>query len=72
MPSNQRTQFQLKFGGGNIMVRGCFSAKGTGNITVIDGRMNATAYQNILEANLMISVENFELSSHKVMIIITM
>ena len=35
-----------------------FFAKGTGNISVIDGRINASAYQNILEANLMNSVEN--------------
>ena len=33
------------------MVWGWFSAKDTGNIAVIDGRMNSAAYQNILEAN---------------------
>ena len=43
------------------MVWGYFSAKGTGNISAIEGRINAAAYQNILEANLMISVENLEL-----------
>ena len=42
------------------MVWGCFSANGTGNISVIDGRMNAAAYQNIFEANLVISVENLD------------
>ena len=51
----------VKFGGG-IRVWGCFSANGTGNISVIDGRMNAAAYQNILVANFMISVENLELN----------
>ena len=45
-----------------MMVWG-FSAKGTGNKSVIDGRMNAAAYQNILDANLMILVENLESSS---------
>ena len=45
----------------SIVVWGCFSANGTGNISVIDARMNAAVYQNILEANLMISVENLEL-----------
>ena len=48
--------------GGSIMVWGCFSAKDTGNVSIIDGKMNAAVYQNILEANLMISVENLELS----------
>ena len=41
--------------------RGCFSAHGTGNISLIEGRMNAAAYQNILEAKL-ISVENLDFS----------
>ena len=29
--------------GGSIMVWGCFSANGTGNLSVISGRMNATS-----------------------------
>ena len=45
----------VKFGCGSIMVWGCASANGTGNIAVIDGRMNPASYQNILEANLIIS-----------------
>ena len=28
----------VKFGGGSIMICGCFSAKGVGKISVIDGR----------------------------------
>lgn len=36
----------VKFDGGSIMVWGCFSEKGTGNVSVIDGRMNAAAYKN--------------------------
>ena len=31
----------VKFGGGSIMIWGCFSAKGVGNILVTDGKMNA-------------------------------
>ena len=34
-----------------------------GSISLIDGRMNAAAHQNILEANFMIPVENIELSN---------
>ena len=63
MPSNQRTVLTVKFGGGSIMIWGCFSAIGTSNISVIDGRMNAAVYKNILEVNLMISVEDLELPS---------
>lgn len=51
----------VKFGGGNIMIWGCFSAKGVGNISLIDGRMNAANYQSILENNLTTSVEKLEL-----------
>lgn len=40
---------------------GMFSAKGSDSISVIDGRTNATAYHNILEANLMISIVNLEI-----------
>ena len=48
----------LKFGGRRTIVCGCFSTNGPGNISVLDGRMNASVYK----ANLMISVENLELS----------
>lgn len=50
------------------MLWGCFSAKGTDNISVINGRMNVAAYQNILEANLMILAENLELSTDRIII----
>ena len=51
----------MTFGFGfGILVLGCFSENGTGNISVIYGRIDAAAYQTILEANLMISVENLE------------
>ena len=51
----------MKFGGGSIMVWEYFSAKGTGNISVIDDRTNTAVYKNILGANLMISFESLEL-----------
>ena len=39
----------VKFGGSSIMIWGCFSAKGVGKISVIDGKMNAQKYEEILE-----------------------
>ena len=39
--SPKNTVSTVKFGGGSIMIWGCFSAKGVGKISVIDGKMNA-------------------------------
>ena len=46
---------------GNISVHTGNISVHTGNISVIDGRMNAAAYQNILEEKFMIFLENLEL-----------
>ena len=45
------------------MIWGCFSAKGVGKISVIDSKMNAQKYKQILQKNLMSSIENLELPS---------
>ena len=45
------------------MIWGCFSAKEVGKISVIDGKMNAQKYKQILQENLMSSVESLELPS---------
>ena len=42
--SPKNTVPTVKFGGGSIMIWGCFSAKGMGKISVIDGKMNAQKY----------------------------
>ena len=42
----------VKFGGGSIMVWGCFASTGIGQIEVIEGRMDASKYRGILERNL--------------------
>lgn len=42
----------VKHGGGSVMVWGCMSAAGTGNLVFIDGIMTKFVYLNILRRNL--------------------
>uniref|UniRef100_A0AAY5KP20 Transposase Tc1-like domain-containing protein n=1 Tax=Esox lucius TaxID=8010 RepID=A0AAY5KP20_ESOLU len=46
----------VKHGGGNIILWGCFSAKGTGRLHRIEGRMDGAMYHEILANNLLPSV----------------
>ena len=46
----------MKHGGGNIILWGCFSAKGTGRLYHIEGRMDGAMYRQILANNLLPSV----------------
>ncbi|KAI4891988.1 hypothetical protein NFI96_034203 [Prochilodus magdalenae] len=46
----------VKHGGGNIILWGCFSAKGTGRLHRIVGRMDGAMYREILANNLLPSV----------------
>lgn len=47
----------VKHGGGHVMVWGCISAKGMGNLVFIDGIMNKEQYLRILRENLRQSAE---------------
>jgi len=38
----------VKYGGGNIMLQGCFSAKGKRKLICVKGRMNVAISQNLL------------------------
>uniref|UniRef100_A0A8C4T226 Transposase Tc1-like domain-containing protein n=1 Tax=Erpetoichthys calabaricus TaxID=27687 RepID=A0A8C4T226_ERPCA len=51
----------VKHGGGNIMLSGCFSAKGTGRLHCIKERMNGAMYCEILSNNLLPSVRALKL-----------
>ncbi len=46
----------VKHGGGNIMLWGCFSAKGPGRLICVKERMNGAMYREILSENLLPSV----------------
>ena len=39
----------VKHGGGNIMLRGCFSAAGAGRLVRIEGKMNGEKHREILD-----------------------
>jgi transposase len=51
----------MKHGGGNIILWGCFSAKGTGQLHRIEGRMHGAMYREILANNLLPSVRALKL-----------
>ena len=46
----------VKHGGGNLMLWGCFLAKGIGRLHRIEGRMNGAMYREILGDNLLPSL----------------
>ncbi|KAL0162929.1 hypothetical protein M9458_042325, partial [Cirrhinus mrigala] len=43
----------VKYGGGSIMLWGCFSSAGTGKLVRVDGKMDGAKYRAILEENLL-------------------
>ncbi|KAI4904925.1 hypothetical protein NFI96_004658 [Prochilodus magdalenae] len=51
----------VKHGGGDIMFWGCFSAKGTGLLHHISGRMDGAMYRKILSDNLLPSVRTLNM-----------
>ena len=48
----------MKHGGGGVMVWGCMSAAGVGNLVFIDGIMDHRVYMTILNNNLKVSAQN--------------
>ncbi|KAK3510736.1 hypothetical protein QTP70_021327 [Hemibagrus guttatus] len=51
----------VKYGGGSVMVWGCFAASGPGRLAVINETMNSAVYQKILKENVRPSVCDFKL-----------
>ncbi|KAK3571142.1 hypothetical protein QTP86_003094 [Hemibagrus guttatus] len=51
----------VKYGGGSVMVWGCFAASGPGRLAVMNGTMNFAVYQKILKENVRPSVCDLKL-----------
>lgn len=67
-PKNNNTAVQeehplptVKYGGGSIMLWGCVASAGTGNVVKVEGHMDSTQYQQILETNVQESVTKLKL-----------
>ena len=56
------TILTVKHGGGNVKCWGCFSSSGVGSLIFIDGNMTGEPYREILENNLLKSVEKLGMS----------
>ena len=51
----------VKYGGGSIMVWGCFAPSEPGQLAIVDGKMYYQAYRDILKENIRISVRQLKL-----------
>uniref|UniRef100_A0A3Q3JQ14 Sleeping Beauty transposase HTH domain-containing protein n=1 Tax=Monopterus albus TaxID=43700 RepID=A0A3Q3JQ14_MONAL len=54
----------VKHEGGSLMMWGCFSEAGTGNLDRVPGIMDSQKYQVILKKNMMPSVDKLNLGDH--------
>lgn len=59
-------QGTLKFGGGSLMIWGCITAMGPGYMCRIDGRMNADLYVDILEDELLETINYYSLDQQRI------
>ena len=51
----------VKHDGGSIMLWECFSAAGTWRLVRIEGKMNGAKYREIIDENLLLSVQDLRL-----------
>ena len=57
----------VKYGGGSIMVWGCFATSGPGHLAIIAGKITSQVYQDILQENVRLSVCQLKLNRSWVM-----
>ena len=53
----KNTSPTVKHGGGSITLWACVTVSGTGNISLVEGRMDSIKYQQIIGANITPSVK---------------
>ncbi|QRW16629.1 Transposable element Tcb2 transposase [Rhizoctonia solani] len=61
------TQKMVEHGGGSVMVWGCITRNGPGRLHLIEGRMTARVYTQILEEELLGTLANYHLSKRSVL-----
>lgn len=54
----------VKYGGGSVMVWGCFTKAGVGKLYILDGTMDRFYYRRILEENLLPSIHQLGLGTN--------
>jgi transposase len=59
--TDREIQGTVKFGGGNLMVWGCMGWEGVGRLAEVEGRMDAEQYVDILETNLLPTMEESDI-----------
>ena len=57
----KKTVHTVKQGGGNVILWGCFSSSGTGNLVKVQGIMRKEDYIRILDENVKESAEKLQL-----------
>ena len=57
--TDRKIEGTVKFGGGSLMVWGCFTAKGVGYMTKIEGSLNAELYTKILDDEFLQTLEYY-------------
>jgi len=64
--SDRLVEGTLKFGGGSLMVWGCMMWEGVGNLVKIDGKMDTDLYEQIMEEDLLGSLDWYDKSPREI------
>lgn len=64
--SEKNVQGTVKFGGGNIMIWGCMTWDGVGFMCRIEGRMDGDLYVQIMEDELLATLDHYGLNAQKI------